>query len=368
MKIHKSFALVCVTLLALASCGLAKAQGDLFPIKQNQKWGYIDNTGKIVIEPQFQFADRFSEGLAVVEVGHRTYGYIDGLGKFVINPQFRDNAGTFSDGLAIVAIGEATERRAVYIDKTGKTIIDSQLKGGSDFHEGLALVRIAGDKSTASKDRFGYIDKSGKVVINLLPEWDHNEYKFSEGLLAISDKSKGIGYIDRTGKVVIRPQFGPIDTKQVIYTDYSFVRSGEFASFSEGFAPACEGKTKKCGFINKSGNVVVALQFEVVLPFSEGLAAVRIGDRFGFINKIGKVVINPQFDGALKFSEGLARIMIGKKFGYIDKGGKMIVNPQFDYAEDFHKGLAMVTVGGGGREGKVGYIDKRGKYIWNPTN
>jgi len=153
----------------------------LFPIKQNKKWGYIDNTGKIVIEPQFASAEKFSEGLAVVEVGNRTYGYINESGQFVINPQFRDNAGHFSEGLAVVAVGEGAERRAVYIDKTGKIIIDAQLKGGSDFHEGLAFVAIATNKTTNSKDKFGYIDKVGKLVID--HQFDSNlESYFSEGL------------------------------------------------------------------------------------------------------------------------------------------------------------------------------------------
>ena len=33
-------------------------------------------------------------------------------------------------------------------------------------------------------------------------------------------------------------------------------------------------------------------------PFSEGLARVRIGDKWGFIDTKGAIVINPQFDDA----------------------------------------------------------------------
>ncbi|PSO79918.1 MAG: hypothetical protein BRC51_06045 [Cyanobacteria bacterium SW_12_48_29] len=42
------------------------------------------------------------------------------------------------------------------------------------------------------------------------------------------------------------------------------------------------------------------------------------------------MVINPQFDYAGEFSEGLAPIKISDKWGYIDKTGEMVINPQFD--------------------------------------
>ena len=64
-------------------------------------------TGTVVINPQFDEAGSFSEGLAVVRIGDYEmgkYGFIDKTGSVVINPQF-DEAGSFSDGLAAVRIG-----------------------------------------------------------------------------------------------------------------------------------------------------------------------------------------------------------------------------------------------------------------------
>src|SRR6218665_591042 len=63
----------------------------LAPVKIDRKCGYIDQTGKIVIKPQFDGAGRFQEGLAPVKLGS-PWGYIDKNGKMVINPQF-DGAG-----------------------------------------------------------------------------------------------------------------------------------------------------------------------------------------------------------------------------------------------------------------------------------
>jgi KWG Leptospira. len=36
-------------------------------VKKSGKFGYIDKTGKVVIEPVFDYAESFSEGLARVK-------------------------------------------------------------------------------------------------------------------------------------------------------------------------------------------------------------------------------------------------------------------------------------------------------------
>ena len=65
-----------------------------------KKYGFIDKNGKVVIEPQFDGADAFSEGLARVKKD-RKWGFIDKSGKVVIEPQF-DWVSDFSEGLAKV--------------------------------------------------------------------------------------------------------------------------------------------------------------------------------------------------------------------------------------------------------------------------
>jgi hypothetical protein len=54
-------------------------------IIQNDKTGFIDKTGKIIINPQFDDAWGFREGLAKVWIGKKL-GYVDKTGKYVWNP------------------------------------------------------------------------------------------------------------------------------------------------------------------------------------------------------------------------------------------------------------------------------------------
>ena len=97
-----------------------KAQDMLYPFSENGKYGYINKTGKVVLPAQFEYAEKFYEGLAVVKQGGKR-GFIDATGKMVI-PALYDQKidGYFSEGLACVKLGA----KYIYIDKTGKTIIE----------------------------------------------------------------------------------------------------------------------------------------------------------------------------------------------------------------------------------------------------
>src|SRR5258706_6137309 len=116
-----------------------------------------DQSARIVINPQFDEADSFSEGLAAIRVGAK-YGYIDKQGTIVIKPQF-DFAGLFSEGLAGAGIGS----KVGYIDKQGTFIITPSFAIANlfSFSEGLAAVRI-GEVLTG---KWGYIGKQGMILV-----------------------------------------------------------------------------------------------------------------------------------------------------------------------------------------------------------
>lgn len=329
-----------------------KETPELFPIRQNGKVGYINLKGEVVIQPHFQIAFFFSEGLAVacLERGERC-GYIDPKGKFIINPQFRF-AERFSEGLAAVEV----EDKVGYIDKEGKFVINPQFPRSGDsllrpFSEGLASVKIG--------DKIGFVDREGRIVIN--PQFDEAT-PFFDGLAAAKIGNKW-GFIDKEGKIVINPQFD------------------EAKWFIEGLAPVRIGE--QYGYIDKTGKIVINPQFNLALPFSkEGLAFVTLNQKLGFIDKSGKYVINPQFStppnlireahlvtydfGRFSFSEGLSPVKVGDKdkenVGYIDTTGKIVINPQFDLALPFYGGLAFVMI-----QDSMAYIDKEGKYVWRES-
>ncbi len=80
------------------------------------------------------------------------------------------------------------------------------------------------------------------------------------------------------------------------------------------------------------------------------------------------VVVPPQFEQADAFSDGLARVKIGEKWGYIDKTGKQVIQPQLDEADSFSEGLALVrtyqTIGSQSVERQEG-VEIRGVWLAN---
>jgi serine/threonine protein kinase len=338
-------------------------------VKLNEKYGYIDRTGKEVIPRIYDDANEFSEGLAEVELNRKGYidktgkqvipciyektsefseglakvrldkkwGFIDKKGKQVI-PCTYDDADVFSEGLAKVELND----KWGFIDKKGKQVIPCIYDGADVFSEGFARVKL--------NDKWGYINKAGKLVIPCIYDYTH---KFSEEF-AVVELDERWGFIDKTGKQVIPCIYGKAD------------------DFSEGFAPVCNDDllNKKWGFIDKTGKEIIPFIYEHASSFSGGLADVRFGNTFnpnlsfiimgyeGYIDKTGKEVISCIYDLVGEFSEGLAHVELNGKWGYIDRTGKEVIPCIYDNARGFSAGLALIEL-----NDKWGFIDKTGKEI-----
>ena len=87
-------------------------------VRLDDKWGYIDTTGKFVIEPKFQYAGSFRNGMARVETNDKKWGYIDMTGKYL--QLYNDYVGEFQNGFATFHKNE----KVGVIDTTGKIIIE----------------------------------------------------------------------------------------------------------------------------------------------------------------------------------------------------------------------------------------------------
>ena len=156
-----SIVLALAAALALGSAQETKKPGEPpTPFPRKGKYGYRDKDGEFVIQPQFDYAGEFSEGLAVVGLGKfpaTKWGYINLQGQVVIPAQF-DGAHDFSEGMAAVGIGG----KLGYIDRTGRLAVPPQFDEAQKFTGGRARVRII-------KTGYGYINKAGEFVVPLQP-------------------------------------------------------------------------------------------------------------------------------------------------------------------------------------------------------
>lgn len=188
-------------------------------------WGFVDKSGKQVINPQFVEVGDFHDGKCAIKNKEGKWGYIDKSGKIIINNQF-DHADSFKEGKAIVALDE----KSGVIDEDGKYIINPQF--------GYALAD--GDNYLIYQDdKAGWCDKEGKFIIN--PQFD-NAKTFGDNKLASIKSGDKYGYIDKEGKIMINPQF---DEAYQFIGDISIVKTGD-----------------KYGLIDNEGKYKVNPQFE----------------------------------------------------------------------------------------------------------
>lgn len=302
----------------------------LIPVRQGEKWGYVNQKGEFVINPQFTGAELFNDGLAAVENSDGKCGFINKKGEFVIPYKYK-SVTAFNEGYAFVV--EETSA-PVCVNTKGKEEFKcpDNFSVVTRFHEGLAAFKN-------SEGKWGYINTHGKVVINA--QFTHAG-EFSEGLAAICDDHDNRGFIDKKGKIVINPQF-----KSVM-------------AFHNGMAAFSNGKT--WGYIDKEGKYVINPQFDEASAFVGDMAVVKSGKQYGFIDKKGKYTVNPQFDGAFAFSEdGLISVIQGEKWGFVDEKGKIVINPQFEVGAFVEKEFAIVC-----SADKYGFINRKGEYVCNP--
>jgi len=162
-------------------------QEGLAAVSSGGKWGFIDTTGKWVIDPQFEKPSYFSEGLAHVHAGGRV-GYIDRGGKFVINPQY-DDGRQFSDGYASINSNGGWS----FIDTQCRVLGNQKFRAVGYFRDGLAPVQ--------TEAGWGYIDKTGKMVVSALFE---TAQSFQNGLARVTALGNE-AYITTTGSFVVDP-------------------------------------------------------------------------------------------------------------------------------------------------------------------
>ena len=298
-----------------------------YAIAENGRWGYIDASGKIIIEPRFDWARAFRDGLAAVGVGGK-WGFVDSRGEIVIPARYQE-VQDFSEGLCAVLSGG----KWGFIEKTGAFRGRERYECARPFSEGLAAVRIG--------QKWGFVNRDMKMAIK--PRFD-GAWSFTEGLAPAKVGSRW-GYANKNGKVVIPPRYYWVD------------------NFSEGLA-FVEGGQGSEGYIDKQGKLIISRRLYDANPFTDGVAAVvpKAGGTYCLIDKQGTAITDPRFDSVGLFSDGLAVVTVDYVSGYIDRTGKMVIKPQFNTAERFSGGLAGVRT----KDGKDGYIDTTGRFVWGP--
>ena len=354
------------------------------------RWGYVDGTGRLVIECRYADARSFDDGLAAVQEPEGLWGYIDTAGRAVVAPQFTV-AGAFDDGMAWVQVGELWGR----IDKTGKTIIPCLYSeiGEPDERGWMRALRDG---------KWGVLRQDGEVVVpcaynligepnayGLIPMTSDGKHGFlgADGrevlpcfFSYISDFKDGYARTNYGGSMVLRDepyggQWGLIDTlgHETIPCRYYYLDTP-----GEGLAAFRLEQFGNYGYVDVKGNVAISPRFSVARPFSGGVAVVSYNNvNFGLVDRNGGEVSSFRYKRIGRFNDGLAPFntdLYGMNFqgmeprcGYIDTEGREVIPAKWDDAAEFSEMRAAVMRFGTNAEdfydARWGYIATNGQLV-----
>ncbi|WP_271215759.1 WG repeat-containing protein [Streptosporangium carneum] len=338
---------------AVTPYGAAGAAGYVAPAQAlDGRWGYVDQTGRWLVEPALERAKAFSGGLARFRRDGR-WGYLNDQGEIVIEPRFGDAAG-FGDGsglgdgagagLAPVRVDEGW----CYVDRGGRVVISGPFTDAERFSAGLAAVRIG--------DRWGYIDADGVLVIR--PRFAFAKPFSSKGAAPVQDPEaawgQGWGLIDRQGGWIVEPRY---------------LHMGEFTG--EGLVSAHLWDSGE-GFVDAHGSTVVAHQSGLSGRMVCGLARLGHGSSsVSFVGGTGAVAIAGPFTWAMDFRPCGATVALrGEDWGVLRADGEFIPlshrEPLADQDED-HGGVHGFSLSGLAPfvtyEGDVVHVDTHGREV-----
>jgi hypothetical protein len=320
--------------------------------------GFITSTGEI-FPPIYKAAYEYSEGVAAVSDEDGQYGIIDKKSKWVVTPKYF-YLGNFRNGLA--EFQKNKDGKYGYLNLDEEVVIASKYAVASQFSEGRALVcpeLVNYDDSTC-----GYIDEKGNPITDFVFSSYHSQ-PFSEELAKVC-KGKGkdllCGYIDLNGNVVDELTNDVYQTK---YGDWSSTLSSFYGGlalyggkwfdgfqkwgfinkkfemqipvilskpltkysfepddFSESIQWQAVGKTKdnegQMAAMDRNGSIKFYSTYDEVLRYSQGLSAVRMGNKWGFINQKNEVVVDIIYDDVRAYQGGFASVRVGDKWGVIN--------------------------------------------------
>jgi hypothetical protein len=153
--------------------------------EKDEKWGFIDINGKIVLPIKHENAYSFSGGLAPVKINNH-YVFINANCNIAI-PLKYDNAYSFTEGLAAVEI----KGKHGYINHNGENVIALNYEGAKSFRYGIASVQQNG--------KWGAINKNGDIVVPFKYDCALYLYKYNEIIAVLNGDAV---YIDRNGNEI----------------------------------------------------------------------------------------------------------------------------------------------------------------------
>ena len=293
-----------------ARYGLVEAYKEGFSrIKKDQVYGFINLCGDEIVPCQYQTADVFNNGKALVK---KVVWY------------FVDGENNESDELTKVIDAKAlTQGVSLVKFKEGKwALIDNKYDVSKKTISGLydEIVPFFNKETFKVKlgSQYGIINLKGQVL--LTPSYEFIEPTGIASLFKVGQSGK-VGLVDTQWKIkfeAIYKQISEFDANGIAWAQidggYSLLSSKTFKNsktyktispFSPLGMAQIQATNNTLGLININLDVIFDPKYGSIADFNEfKLAAVSYPNRkFGFINTKGEEIITPSFDEVGKFNK-----------------------------------------------------------------
>ena len=320
---------ISIILCALWACTNVPNKEDsssaLLRVKIGDKYGFINEKGEIVVEPQFDNAYLyFSDDVCFATLDGRK-GLINRDGVFIIElPDSVALVYNFTKGKTTVMFNDGSKN---ILDKNGNFIFDQQYKRivvDKDENNMLYyIVQRLDNKWTMANEDGTFIGEPCDSVLN-----------FNQGLCPVKFNGKW-GYMNNSGELIIDTIF---DIAKVFTLDGLARVKKDNADF----------------YINKKGETVISVD-EAVTEFVCNRAAVRIDDKLYLIDTKQQQICSIDADDIYRFNakDSLATIIRNGKAIKIDTMGNEKLSTSFEGIGPFVNGIAAVA-----KNDKYGIINK----------
>lgn len=126
----------------------------LCAVKVDEKWGFCNTMGEVVVEARYDNVSDFSEGRSIVSLDG-LYGMVDREGNMVIDLIYDDMS--WNDGtLAYVD----RDGKHGCLNRMGESVVPLHYHWVGEFNDGLAVVEL--------DSKFGYVNLKGELAIALI--------------------------------------------------------------------------------------------------------------------------------------------------------------------------------------------------------
>jgi hypothetical protein len=260
----------------------------------------------------------------------------------------------------------------VYLDEDGRDKLIGEFDTVLPFNtNGYAVVSVDGKYMTicSNGDLYGidetgiedayYMTSSG-VIAKHGGKYGYYNYDFESTSTIEYDEITAIG----SGVIVVKngSAWGILDSSGKIVGDFSY-SDAAVNSLGSVFCGKRGMMKNSSGWqlVDTDGNVFASNVFyDAKAPESENgyIAVTNEKGKWGFIDLDGNLVIDYKYDVAKSFSNGLAAVCMGERWQYIDDRDNTVIDIDMEYAEPFHNGVAQVGMVDGTAILKLKYFEE----------